>query len=168
MFFPHLAEIKLVRDEPTIILSKRIELAKRRNAVLAERIVVGDYLKSPKKNKDSTERIRKLIEFDQRFDSTRSFMGIWNNWRYFYFERSPIMPKNKGQLTCIENILDLVKENDMDLNIFVGTVHCAHLKRRFMPGFSTALAYGTDCYEKMYGKVMSDLDRVEYESGALR
>jgi len=93
---------------------------------------------------------------------------MWNYWRNFYCGATPIHPKTKGQLTCIENIIELAYENDLNLNILIGVTHKAFTKRRFNPNFTEVLARGIDYYESLYDQVIADTDRVEYEEEALR
>jgi len=168
MFFSHLAEIEIERDEPDIDPIKESKIILRRNALLAEKIVARNLLKPRKKNPKVSEKIRALLEFDQRLDSARVFVETWNYWRDFYFDVGPMSPKNKGQLTCIEKIIEMSQENNINLSILIGATHKAYVWRKIRPGFSEALSKGLEHYENLYDDVVSDLDKQEYEMGALR
>jgi hypothetical protein len=125
-------------------------------------------LKTQKKSPKVSEKIRALVEFDQRFKSAKEFLQMSNYWRNFYLDATPIYPKPKGQLTCIENIIEMAYESHLNLNILIGVTHKAFIKRRFNPNFTEVLARGIDYYESLYDQVVADTDRAEYEEEALR
>lgn len=170
MFFPHLASIEIGREEPSADFDVRRakEIIRRRNSELAEKIVLKDLLKAPKASKKTDEKLRKMIEFDKRLDSTKRFMEKWNYWRYFYFNLAPIYPKNSVHLTCIENIIDISRENNIDLNLLIATVHRAFLTRKFKPSFQIVIAHGLEFYETFYDDVVCDVEKKEYERESIR
>ena len=166
MFFPHLSSIQCSRDEPINKISdKRILELRRKYAELATKIVYEDWLKEPQKK---PQKLKELIEFDQRIRTTESFMNVWNFWRNFYFDLTPITPKNKSQLTCIENIIDMTKKEKLDLNMLIATVHKAHSFSKFMPSFQKVLFKGIEYYEQFYDVVVEDVNRQHYEEESLR
>lgn len=169
MFSSHLATFNINRSEPDSINSKDCEYVKIKFSKLAEQIVLKSILKAPKdpRSKKALEKkIKGKIEFEERFKSVKSFMELWNKWRLFYFDLDPIEPKNSHQLTAIENAIEFAKDNDLDMNMLIGCVHCAFRKRRFKPNFTNLYDKGIDLYEKFYDKVLGDLDRDEYHDSS--
>jgi hypothetical protein len=137
----------------------------RRFGVLAQKIVLKDQIKKkvdPKRSKKAHDKIKKMVEFDERLKFTREFLKAWNHWRKFYFELPPVEVKTSGQLTAIENCIDFAKERNMDMNILIACVHRAHQKRRFKPGFDEIVKRGEDHYQ-MYDDVMADIEKEEFE-----
>jgi len=167
MFYPHLAEIDIERDEPAIDPKREARIVSHRNAILAEQIVTKDLIRKRKKTSKVSEKVRALLEFDERFKSARHFMELWNFWREFYFDVGPIHPKNKSQLTCIEKIIEMAGDKKMNLSVLIGATHKAYVWRKVRPGFSETLSKGADHYENYSDQVSADLDRREYEEGAL-
>jgi len=157
MFYPHLAEIKITRDEPNSVgVVKSV-------SNFATDIVTRDLLKNPKKKSDYKKKLARLLEYDQRYATAKKFMEQWNEWRDFYLDVGPIKPKTRGQLTSIENIIEMAKENDLNLNLLIATTHRAYKRRKFRPGFSAVIADGIDNYELHHDKVIADVERAERE-----
>ena len=73
------------------------------------------------------------------------------------------MPKTRGQLTQIENALEFIAKEGFELSVMIAVIHKAYEKRRFKPNFSAIVSYGADLYDVLYEKVMSDVDRADYE-----
>jgi len=164
MFYPHLSEITIARDEPNIDPKKELKVIQRRNSLVASKVVTKDLLKNPKASKSSRKKLRDGIEFDERLSTTKKFMELWNKWRSFYFDAKPVRVKNKGQLTCIEKIIELARENEMNLSILIASTHKAFTRRKVMPGFTMTLAYGIEHYEQYANAVVDDIDKSESES----
>ena len=80
-----------------------------------------------------------------------------------YFHLDPIQPKNKQQIATIENCIAFAKEKNMKLNILIACIHKMYEKRRVRPNYSSVIAYGEEAYELYYEKVLSDMDREDYE-----
>ena len=106
MFYPHLSEITIARDEPNVDPKRELKLIQRRNSLMAAKVVTNHLLKNPKASKVSRKKLSDKIEFDERLATTKSFMETWNKWRDFYFDAKPMKVKNKSQLTCIEKIIE--------------------------------------------------------------
>lgn len=120
----------------------------------------------PDRRKKAEEKIRQLIEFDERMRNVKEFMNEWNRWRKFYFDLPPTMPKNKAHMTIIENSLTFATENNLNLPILLGTIHKAYQKRKFMPAYTEICAHGLAHYARYSDDVVADLDRAEYEAKA--
>lgn len=167
MFVPHLSQIRIDRKEPSKDFNPttaHIKVA-RSLSDLARRIVLKEGLKKkkdPVRQNKALQKVRKLVEFDERHKLTKVFMSAWNHWRLFYFDLAPIEPKTSGQLTVIESCIDYAKERSMDLNILIACIHRAYQKRKFRPNFDEIIKRGEDHYS-LYEDVMSDIEREEYE-----
>jgi len=167
-FFPHLAEIGIERDEPDVDADAEAKIIRRKNSLLAEQIVARDMIKNRKKNPKASERIRARLEFDERLQSAKKFVDLWNYWRMFYLDAGPIYPKSKGQLTCIENIIEMAEKNGLSLSMLIATTHKAFCWRRFNPGFTDVLSRGLEYYDTLIDDVAADIDRSDYELRALQ
>jgi len=158
MFYPNCSEIEISRDEPTCI-----SIVSHTN--LANEIVTKNLLKPSAPKKDLKEKILKEKEFTRRYYTQEvvEFVTIWNYWRDFYYQARSVKPKTKTQLTCIENILQYVEDNEMNLKIYLGTIHRGYLYRKHNPDFCTAWTYGADFYDKFYDEVVDDIMKSKYE-----
>ena len=165
MFSPHLSQIEIYRREPRLLNFRMLEdCIMRRSIKEVEKIISKDSIKTHGDTKKTQKKIKNLIEIDERLRTVKRFMRVWNYWREFYFNLPEINPKTKGQLTCIENILELSKKERLNLNMLIAT-HKAYAIRRssYMPTYSTVLAQWEDFYEKFYDSVLVDIDREDYE-----
>lgn len=142
----------------------------RRFAALAKQIVLRDAITKPKDNqkrKKAHEKIRKLVEFDERKKHVSDFLVMWNRWRDFYFQLPPVDVKTPGQVTTIENAIDFAKENNMDLNLLIACVHRAYSKRlKLKPGFSEIISRGIEHWQ-LYDDVIADIEKEEFERKSL-
>jgi len=167
MFSPHLASIQIDRAEPSKNFDaekSHLEVARRFDA-LAQKIVLRDNLKKrvdPKRSKKANEKIKKMVETDERMKFTKNFLNTWNHWREFYFQLPAIEVKTSGQVTLIENAIDFAKEKEMDLNILIACVHRAYQKRKFKPSFQEIITRGEEHYQ-LYDDVIADIEKDEYE-----
>lgn len=161
--------IKRVEPDSSYDFVKRTENLNRYFARQAESIVLADVMKNPVKSENKEKRIKELanlIETDERMKTIKSFMESWNIWRDFYFQLGPIQPKQKGQITAIENAIQFCEENQYDLHMMIGCLHFANLKKKFMPTYSAITTYGEEVY-KYYDNVLADLDKSDYQSSSM-
>lgn len=141
----------------------------RKFGALALRIVLRDKLTKkvdPKRSKKAHEKIKRMVEFDERNKFVRLFITAWNHWRRFYFDLGPIEVKTSGQLTMIENAITYATERNMDMNILIACVHRAYQKRKFRPSFDEINRRGEEHYQ-LYDDVMADIEKEEYERKSL-
>lgn len=141
----------------------------RKFARIAEKIVSQSLINAPvdpKKKAKAEDKIREAIEKDERMKGVRKFMEFWNEHRLRYLNLDPIWPKNKGQLTMIENSIIFAQELGLKLYILIGCIHKMYEKRRVRPGYNAIILYGEDAYDHFHDAVLSDLDREEYEEQA--
>lgn len=169
MFFPHYAEIEIERREPSGSIELLEKVSKERISLMAERIVLKNSMQKKKTITTKTKhKIKKLNEFDEIKKSLEGFLVMWNEWREFYLDAGPMRIKTKSQATVIENVMKFVKDNKLDLYIFIGTIHKAFEKRRVNPPFQFAMGdIALENYERLYEDVMSDLDKRKYQDEAL-
>jgi len=129
-----------------------------------EKIISRDCIRTHNETRKTKKKIENLIEFDERMKLVKDFMETWNYWRQFYLDLPATKPKTKGQLTCIENILDLVKEENVNLRMLIAATHKAYslYKRKYNPTYATVLHSGLDFYDKYYDDILIDIDK-DYE-----
>lgn len=171
MFAAHLSSISINRIEPNqkfdfALAEKKLNKYFERSA---ERIVLADVIKNPAKSVNKEKRIKAIeesIEKDERFKTIKSFMESWNFWREFYFQLPPIQPKQKGQITAIENAIEFCETNEYDLHMMIGCIHFANLKKKFMPAYSAITTYGEEIY-KFHDRVLSDIDKADYQRSSM-
>ena len=165
MFSTHTANIKIDRNDPSGLIDVKKETDKvlRLFARMAESIVVKNLLAAPKDPREvarAKAKMAKQAEFDERLKMAKSFISIWNKWREFYFDLSPYTPKQTSQLTAIESAIKFCNENEMDINMMIGCLHCAFKKRRIKPSFFNLYdEKAMEIYDNYYNAVIADLDR---------
>ncbi len=168
MFSPHLAQVRVEREEPREIdLEKAALEVKKRNAKLAEKIVVEGWLKRPKPKKSGVKKLRRQIEFEERVKQHEHFMVLWNKWRDFYFDLPPMKIKSAGQLTAIENIKKMAEQEGIPLTMLLGCAHKAYVWKKRNPNFTNVVFDGLDMYERFYEAVSQDIDRQAYMEDSL-
>lgn len=168
MFYSHLANIIVKKNEPSVIdVKKETERILKRNKIIAEKVIYNDLLKKNTKKESSVEKIQKLLEKDIRLKSVKHFLDKWNYWRSFYFNYGPIKIKNMGQITTIEKIIDLCIEKEMNLNIFIACFHKSFIHRKRKPPVQWALSYGEESYQNYYEDVLTDIDQHNFEQGLI-
>lgn len=96
----------------------------------------------------------------------QSFLVLWNEWREHYFDLGPVSPKNRGQLTAIENAIEFCNENNMNLSVLIGCVHRAYLKRTFRPNYTAVVLYGAELYDRFASKVEADMAKENQEEAS--
>jgi len=166
MFAPHYAKIKIKRREPSLLdVEKARKILDRRVERLAYATVEKKIL-STEKTSDKIAKAKKKfsnqILFDDRRQALRNFIDIFNKWRAFYTGRDAWRPKSLGQLTMIETIVDMVREEDLDLDIFVACCFKAVVKWKIkVPGFNLMKANGLEWYENYYEDVLAEVDASE-------
>jgi hypothetical protein len=167
-FSPHLAQIQIERREPDQFnIDETTREIRKRNAQLAERIVVEGWLKRPKPKAKANKKLKRVIEFEERLKLTGDFMEIWNHWRHFYFELPAMKIKTPGQITGIENIAKLVEDEGLNLNMLIATTHKAFVWRKVNPNFNQVVFNGLEFYDRFYDEVQKDVDRQEYIEDSL-
>jgi len=136
---------------------------------MAERIVLKNSMSKKKKvTKATINKIKKLEEFDARLKALDDFLEVWNKWRELY-DLKAVKIKTAGQATSIEKSLAFVKEHDLDLNIFIGTIHRAYFYKRYNPSFAQGYAdYSLEFYDKFFDDVVGDIEEENYMDEALR
>ena len=152
-----MSQIEIHREEPSSIDEKRVI---ERTLNMAEDIVKESWLKD-KKSKGSVMRVRRAYEFDARSKFAIPFLTKWNKWRDFYCNAKPLHIKTNGQLTCIEKIIQMTDEREINLDILIAATHRAYMNGRYNPGFSAVLSNGIEFYEKHHDNVLADIDRLE-------
>lgn len=172
MFSIHLAEVCIPRKEPRQDFDAQrasVEVA-RRFSRIAERVVQKALLKSATSTsrKSAEDKIRDMIESEERLRTVKSFLELWNKWRYFYFGLEPLNPKNKGQLSMIEGAIEFCELRDLNLNMMIACVHKAHEKRKLRPNFNAITSYGEEFYDRFYDSVLNDIDEVEYRERSMK
>lgn len=167
MFYPHRAIILIRRAEPATQDHRQLgERARRRNALVAERLVLKDLLRPRPVNVQAERKLARKYEVLARREDVQEFMQVWNHWRQFYFGLDPVQPKTGGQLTQIERFL--TSEPDVNRRrMIVATTHKAFVWRNVNPGFGDLLVNGEDNLKRYRGEVVADVDRVAYARGAL-
>jgi hypothetical protein len=155
MFFAASSEIEIKRvDTESVPIELRLK-AIRRNREIAMRVVMKDLLKKPRSN----ARAILVNENDIRMIALKPFVAEWNEQARRYTDKySNWQPKNKGQLTCIENILDMCEQRDMQLNILLASCFLAYSKRKHGLTLPVILAYGAEYYNAFAEQVYADLD----------
>jgi len=125
-------------------------------------------LQSPKRaGATAKRRLAKKWEQEKRLENLRPFVSEWNKWREFYLDLDPSWePKNSSQLTCIENILEIVKENDIDLGLFIACSFKALLWRGISPSLQQVQSKGLETYYGFREEVNCDIDEATYNAGA--
>jgi hypothetical protein len=162
VFGPHTSKIDIQRSEPTDLdLNQAIKKAAKRNAAITQKVVIGDLLK---KVPDNAERSRKRIlsrwESDERLKHLKPFLDSWNKWREFYTGAdNKWFPKNNGQLTAMENIIDMADKAGLHYDLIIACSFRAFEKRRFSLGLSNVLANGLEHYEKLIDDVLVDIEQ---------
>lgn len=159
MFVPGTACIRVKRKEPEIrSLAHAREIAKRRNSLVAEKAITIARL-NKKPNAKSRERIAKAWEKDKRLDYVQPFIIEFNRWREFYMEdTSEWLPKNSSQITCIENIIELCQEKNIDIGLLIGCSFKSLAWKPAAPLVTQILSRGLENYERYIDDVLCDLD----------
>jgi hypothetical protein len=142
----------------------------RRFSRIAETVVQKSLLKAATSTtrKNAENKIRDMIETEERLRSVKAFLELWNKWRYFYFGLEAITPRTKGQLTMIESAIEFCSTHDFNLNMMIACVHKAYEKRNLKPNFNAISTYGEEFYDKFYDQVMNDIDEVDYRARSMK
>jgi predicted HTH transcriptional regulator len=167
MFYPHYSEIEITRAEPENVDGELEDIVKERISFIAERVVTSSFLKGKKIKKQTQNKIRKLEERDARKKSLESFMERWNYWRRFYFDIGPNTLKTTSQMGAVENIIKMAKENNLNLDMLIASVHKGYAWGKLRPTFTTVLSKGVDLYDQYYEDVLADIDNRSYEDEAI-
>jgi len=166
MFRAHTSKIDVQRCEPVIDdLNAAIQKVLERNSALTKKIVLNGLIKSPKSKSKVQQKILSLFETDERRKRLTAVIVTWNEWRQFYSDE-PIpewTPKTKGQLTCLENIVEMAQQNELNLNIFIACCFKAYEKRYVRLSLQIALSQGLEFYDKWHNQVMYDYERLTYD-----
>ena len=166
MFVAHKAQINIYRDEPEEIdlAGAKARVAKRNEKITAKALF--DHFRSKKPTRAAAVRLTKAHEFETRTESIGPFLEIWNEFRNLNGKESEWRPKTAGQVTMIENIIDMVENEGLDLRIFIGCAfkHISWSGRT--PAFTQMLSRGLDFYDAHYDEVSVDLDIDEYMESA--
>ena len=156
------AVIKVKRKEPEIKdISEAYDLALLRNRLITEKVITKSLLKSrPKSKAASVKKIAKAWELEKRMESIAPFIDAFNYWRKYYVEIfDEWIPKNSGQITCIENIIEFCREKDVDLNLYVGCQFKALEWKKATPSVQTIQSNGREKYNQYIDDVLSDIDQ---------
>ena len=173
MFAPHSAQIEVARTEPERLdLEAAIKAAKRRNGLIAIAGVTKFRLRGPvskERRKKAQEKIKALWERELRLPYLKDFIESWNHWRNYYDEREYHQdwePKNRAQLTLIENIIDLAKENELSLDIFIACGFKAFARSKAPLNLQFLFSQGLEFFDRYCEDVNADQDRDEQERRA--
>lgn len=164
MFYPNYAEIGIIRSEPQTVDE---EVVRKKISYIAERVVTKSFLKGKTIKKKTVKKIRRLEQTDERRKSLQPFMAKWNYWRQFYFDVGPNKLKTPSQMGAVENIIEMSKENNLNLDVLLACVHKAYCWGKLRPTFTTVLSRGIEFYERHYEDVLADIDKQNYEDEAL-
>lgn len=169
MFFGYTSKIDIQRSEPsnetyfTGSLDKVKKAVEKRNARIAEKVVIKSLIRKKPTEKSKVKLIN-AHEKDERIKYLSSFIESWNKWGDYYSDFSHRWePKNRAQLTAIENILDLCKKEEIDCELFVACVWKSYEKRRFNPNVQSCLAYGLEAYDRYIDSIREELAYIEYK-----
>lgn len=155
MFFPHTSEVEVRRVDTEVITREVMMKVQRRNREIARRVVLKDLLRKPRSN----TRAIAVNERDVRMIAVQPFVSEWNVQQRRYSDRyNEWRPKNKGQLTCIEKILTMCEENDLQLNILLASCFIAYAKRKYPLNVQIVLSYGLEYYAAHSEQVFADMD----------
>jgi hypothetical protein len=155
MFFPHTSEVEIRRVDTEIITKEVMMHVQRRNHEIARRVVLKDLLRKPKSN----TRAIAVNERDVRMIAAQPFIAEWNAQQKKYSDRyRDWKPKNKTQLSCIEKILNMCEENDLQLNILLASCFIAYAKRRYPLTPQIVISYGPEYYAAHSDQVFADMD----------
>jgi len=153
MFMPHTSQIEIKRSEPKLNADS-VRNVKKRNSDITLRVILRDLLKRPKNNKRTLE----VNEKDVRLGSLQPFIDEWNRFRLKYGAKFDWRPKTKGQLTCMEKILDICEQNNVKLNVILACCFKAYVFKRHALTLQIVLAYGMDYYDKFAEEVFAEMD----------
>lgn len=123
---------------------------------------------TPKTRKSAENKIRDMIETEERLRTVKTFLELWNKWRYFYFGLEALTPKTKSQLSMIESAIEFCSSHDFNLNMMIACVHKAHEKRNLRPNFNAVTSYGEELYDRFYDSVLNDIDEVDYRARSMK
>jgi len=169
MFVSGTAVIRVKRTEPAIKdVAFACEVARRRNSLIAEKVVTQSLLRSkPKSKEKSASKIAKGWEREKRIENVEQFLVQFNQWRKFYVQAdNEWIPKNSGQLTCIENIMEFCEKRDVDLGLYIACQFKALAWKPATPTVQQMQSNGVANYNQYIEDVLLDIDEVEYtESG---
>lgn len=167
MFAPHLSKIKIERTEPSPEEVERAKgILKRRFERLATAAVIKDKIDSEK----TTDQIRKAerkvqnsIDFDERKIALRHFIENFNKWRRYFADRvDDWRPKTMSQLRMIEKIVHMIRENDLDADVFIACSFWATKRWKVkVPGFNHIYSRGLEWYDSYYEDVLAEIDSNE-------
>lgn len=169
MFYPHRANILANREEPSNLdLKSATDFVMARNSAVAARVIAKAILQPKKITKRVEKKISNAWQLQQGKQDVTPFMIIWNRWRKFYFELPPIAVKTVAQLTQIENILTMAREENLDLSLLIACTHKAFVWRKVNPNFSEVIYAGKDHLGRFREEVLIDIDKAAYQVGAIR
>lgn len=115
------------------------------------------------------ERVKALWERELRLPYLKDFIESWNHWRNYYDEReyhSEWQPKNRASLTLVENIIDLAKQNELSLDIFIACGFKAFSRSKAPLNLQFLMSQGLEFFDRYSEDVNADQDRDEQERRA--
>lgn len=136
---------------------KRLALAAVQKDILSKERTSTQIKKAEKK-------FQNAIDFDEREVALRNFILSFNKWRNFFCDRDgEWRPKTSGQLTQIEKIVTLIRDENVDTDIFIACCFkaVAWRKEANVPGFSNMYASGMEWYSSYYEDVIAEMDAHE-------
>ena len=166
MFAPHTSQIVITRSEPEKLdLEKAIAKVQRRNYAIAQLAVTKYRLRSPHANKAKGQaKVKELWERELRLPYLKSFIESYNHWRTYYDPREYRMewtPKNRAQISLVENIVEVCKKEDIDLDIFIASSFKAFAKSKIPLPLNFLSSHGLEFFDRYSDEVQCDRDTDE-------
>ena len=123
-------------------------------------MITKDLLKAkPKSSAKSAKKIAKEWEREKRLESIGPFLEEFNRFREFYVGiENEWSPKNDGQISCIENIIEWCDQNEVDLGLFIACQFKALAWKPATPSVQVMQSNGAEKYEQYVDSVLSDID----------
>jgi len=164
MFTPHLSEIEVERHEPSIEDLNLAEAVFKRRAERLARLTVEKELISSVKTTDTvrlaTLKMQNKINFDNKREYAKVFIELFNKWRSYFCERDYAWrPKSMGQLKQIDSIVYMVREEGIDLDLFMACSFKAVARWKInVPAFNMMMARGVEWYYAYHEDILAEMD----------
>lgn len=128
-------------------------------------MITEALLKSkPKSPAKSRKKIAKEWEREKRLEAIQPFVEEFNRFREFYVGiTNEWTPKTDAQITCIENVMQLCEEEDIDLGLLVGSSFKALEWKPATPSIQQIQSSGLDKYYQYNEEVLLDIDNQRLE-----
>lgn len=165
MFIPSASSFVVRREQPEIDdIDAANKIVERRNYLIATKAVT-EFLIKRSKRKGGSAIVKRAWAVEKNIERHSAFVGVFNYWRSFYFElNSEWTPKTSAQITCIENVIKIVEESEIDLSIFIACSFKEWEWCKKTPSLQMLQSKGMEYYEKHAETVLAELDERRYIS----